>query len=105
MYVYTFESIECNNFSLIDSNVMVIYYSAFIRSSLTLHNQKLYRFDIVTVAIAAVAIVVFAHTLNWFNFPNRLLNRNETDDWEIVLRLECTVIVSNALDETKNGLY
>lgn len=31
-----YESIECNNFSLIDSNVMVIYYSAFIRSSLTL---------------------------------------------------------------------
>lgn len=40
-----FKSIECNNFSLIDSNVMVIYYSAFIRSSLTFHNQKLYRFD------------------------------------------------------------
>lgn len=45
----TYASIECNNFFLIDSNVMVIYWSALICSSLTRHNQKLcVSFDFVT---------------------------------------------------------
>lgn len=48
-FISTYASIECNNFSLIDSIFMVIYWSAFICSSLTRHNQKLcVSFDFVT---------------------------------------------------------